>query len=48
MFDHLVQTQNADGSWPGGGGFSVGPVYSTAIYLTIMQLDNGTLPIYQR
>ncbi len=48
MFDHLVRTQNADGSWPGGGGFSVGPVYSTAIYCAIMQLDKGTLPIYQR
>src|SRR5438270_190847 len=38
MFDHLVQTQNSDGSWPGGGGFSVGPVYSTAIYSIILQL----------
>ena len=27
MFDGLIRTQNADGSWPGGGGFSVGPVY---------------------
>lgn len=48
MFDHWMQTQNADGSWPSGGGFSVGPVYSTAIYCTIMQLDKGTLPFYQR
>lgn len=48
MFDHLKNTQNADGSWPGGGGFSVGPVYSTAIYCTIMQLDKATLPFYQR
>jgi len=48
MFDKLKQTQNADGSWPSGGGFSVGPVYSTALYCTIMQLDKGTLPIFQR
>jgi squalene cyclase len=48
MFDHLMRTQNNDGSWPSGGGFSVGPVYSTAIYCTMMQLDKGTLPFYQR
>lgn len=48
MFDRLVQTQNADGSWPGGGGFSVGPVYSTAIYCLIMQLDRGAVPFFQR
>lgn len=48
FFERLMRTQNADGSWPSGGGFSVGPVYSTAIYCTILQLDKGTLPIYQR
>ncbi len=48
MFDHLVQSQNNDGSWPGGGGFSVGPVYSTAIYTIIMQLDKGAVPFFQR
>jgi hypothetical protein len=48
LFDQLQRTQNSDGSWSGGGGFSVGPVYSTAIYTTIMQLDRATLPIYQR
>jgi hypothetical protein len=48
MFENLRQSQNGDGSWPGGAGFSVGPVYSTAVYCTIMQLDRGTLPIYQR
>jgi hypothetical protein len=48
MFDRIQQMQSADGSWPSGGGFSVGPVYSTAVYLTILQLDKGTLPIYQR
>ncbi len=45
MFDHLLQTQSADGSWNGG---YVGPVFATAVYLTILQLDKGTLPIYQR
>jgi len=48
MFDNLLQTQNSDGSWPGGGGFSVGPVYSTAIYAIIMQLDKGAVPFFQR
>jgi hypothetical protein len=46
--DQLMKAQNVDGSWSAGGGFSVGPVYSTAMYLTIMQLDKGVLPIYQR
>jgi hypothetical protein len=48
MFDQLLRAQNGDGSWPSGAGFSVGPVYSTAIYCTIMQLDKGTLPIYMQ
>jgi len=48
MFENLRQSQNSDGSWPSGGGFSVGAVYSTAVYCTILQLDRGTLPIYQR
>jgi hypothetical protein len=48
LFDRLKQTQNADGSWSGGGGFSVGPVYSTAIWTIVMQLDKGSLPIWQR
>ena len=48
MFDNLVRIQNGDGSFPGGGGFSVGPVYSTAVYCTIMQLDRGVVPFYQR
>jgi hypothetical protein len=45
MFDHLVRTQSGDGSWTGG---YIGPIFSTTAYLTIMQLDNATLPIYQR
>ena len=34
-----------DGSWNQG---YIGPVYTTAINLTILQLANGALPIYQR
>jgi hypothetical protein len=45
MYDHLVRTQNADGSWSGG---YIGPVFTTTTHLTILQLENGTLPIYQR
>lgn len=49
LFDDFMNKQNKDGYWTGGGGFSsVGPLYSSVIYSTIMQLDNNTLPIYQR
>ncbi len=44
-FDNLVRSQQADGSWPGQ---HAGPVFSTAVFLSIMQLDNAVLPIYQR
>ena len=37
--------RSSDGSWTGG---YIGPVFATAINLTILQLENGTLPIYQR
>jgi squalene cyclase len=45
MFDYLVRSQNPDGSWNGG---YVGPVFATAVYLTVLQLDNAALPIYQK
>jgi hypothetical protein len=45
LFDRLKKIQDRDGSWNVG---YVGRVYPTALFLTIMQLDNGTLPIYQR
>lgn len=45
MFPHLVRSQSADGSWTGG---YIGPIFTTATHLTILQLENGTLPIYQR
>ena len=31
-----------------GRGGHVGPVFITAVHLTILQLDNAALPIYQR
>jgi hypothetical protein len=46
--EHLYNSQNEDGSWNSGGGFSVGTVYSTSIYLCILQLEKAVLPIYQR
>jgi hypothetical protein len=45
MFEHLVKAQSADGSWNSG---QIGTIFSTAVNLTILQLENGTLPIYQR
>ena len=45
MFEYLKSQQAADGSWSSG---YIGPVYSTAINLTILQLDKGIVPIYHR
>ncbi len=45
IFDYLCSRQNQDGSWGHG---SFGPVYTTSLYLTILQLDKAALPIYQR
>ena len=44
-FPKLKAQQSADGSWTGG---HVGPSFITAVHLTILQLDNACLPIYQR
>lgn len=41
----ILRKQSADGSWKEG---HIGPVYTTAINATILQLENGYLPIYQR
>lgn len=43
--ERLLQEVNPDGSWSQG---YIGSVYTTAINLTILQLDGATLPIYQR
>jgi hypothetical protein len=41
----LSQEVGSDGSWTQG---YIGPVYTTAINVTILQLDGAALPIYQR
>lgn len=45
ILDRILKEANNDGSWSQG---YIGPVYTTAINLTILQLDRATLPIYQR
>jgi len=45
IFDYLASRQASDGSWTQG---HIGTVFTTACHLTILQLDNGTLPIHQR
>jgi hypothetical protein len=44
MFDHLTSSQNKDGSWPAAEGWGVGPVYSTALWCIVLQLDNRSHP----
>jgi hypothetical protein len=44
IFDHLQSTQNKDGSWPAGDGICVGPVYATALWCTVLQLDRRNHP----
>jgi hypothetical protein len=45
IFDYITSRQSSDGSWTQG---YIGTMFTTACFLTILQLDNGTLPIYQR
>jgi len=45
VFAKLAAEISPDGSWSQG---YIGPVYTTAINLTILQLERATLPIYQR
>jgi hypothetical protein len=45
FFDRIVRAQKDDGSWQS---VHIGPVYTEAAYLSILQLDNAVLPIYQR
>lgn len=48
-FDTLARLQSADGSWNSSATWGyVGPIYTTALSLSILQLEKGTLPIYQR
>jgi hypothetical protein len=44
VFDHLQANQNKDGSWPGSEGIGTGPVYATALWCTVMQLDKRSHP----
>src|SRR5262249_41290518 len=44
-FDYLVRAQRADGSWEGN---YAGSTFATAVFVTVLQLDNAVLPIYQR
>jgi len=50
IFDSFKSGQSQDGSWSHDSWTArmVGPVYVTACYLAILQLDKGALPIYQR
>jgi hypothetical protein len=45
MFPYLIEQQQKDGGWVSG---YIGPVFATAVNLTILQLEKGLLPIYQR
>ena len=44
LYARIVGEQQTDGQWTG----NIGPIYVTAINLTVLQLENGFLPIYQR
>jgi hypothetical protein len=45
IFARIIKEAAKDGSW--GQGY-IGKVYTTAINLTILQLEKGSLPIYMR
>ena len=45
VYGRLVAEANPSGYWNQG---YIGPIYTTAINLTILQLEKGSLPIYQR
>lgn len=45
IYARIVSEASPDGSWTQG---YIGAVFTTAINLTILQLENGALPIYQR
>jgi hypothetical protein len=45
VFERILKQQTSEGSWREG---YIGPAYTTACYLTILQLDRGILPVYQR
>ena len=45
IFERIVREAGPDGAWTQG---YIGPVFTTAINLTILQLERAALPIYQR
>lgn len=45
IFPRLLVEASPNGSWNQG---YIGPIYTSAVNLTILQLEKGTLPIYQR
>jgi hypothetical protein len=47
LFDQLQSAQKSDGSWPAGNGLSVGRAYATALWCTVLQLDNQSHPSVQ-
>jgi hypothetical protein len=44
LYAKILNEQSADGYWTG----NIGPIYVTALNLTMLQLENAYLPIYQR
>jgi Prenyltransferase and squalene oxidase repeat len=45
LFDQLQRTQTKDGTWPAGDDISVGPVYSAAVWCTVLQIDGASHPM---
>lgn len=45
LCEEILRKQSANGAWKEG---HIGDVYTTSINATILQIDNGYLPIYQR
>jgi hypothetical protein len=48
VFDRLAGEASESGNFVFWNQGYIGPIYTTAINLTILQLENGALPIYQR
>jgi hypothetical protein len=44
-FPAIVKAQREDGAWPPG---TVGPVFTTSVYLIVLQLEKGALLSFQR
>jgi hypothetical protein len=45
LFDQLQRTQTKDGTWPAADGISVGPVYSAAVWCTVLQIEGASHPM---